>query len=358
MAGIHPQRFASVDAVRGITVAAMLLVNNPGDWSAVYAPLAHAQWHGFTPTDLIFPMFLFIVGVSIALGVSPRLEAGASMSAVQRGVVLRAARIVALGLLLHLMGWWLLDKPYFRPWGVLVRIGLCFGVVGLCALHLRVRTQWVLIGMLLVGYWLLLTCYGGYAQWNNLVSRSDTAMLGPWLYQYDAATGQGHDPEGLLSTFPAIATTLLGLRIGDWLRSGNDKRLIGAGLACLALGAGWALVMPLNKNLWTSSYVLWSAGWSMLLLFAAHALIDLRGWPAWGRSFGMNAIVAYAGSALMVYVFAGVGWWEPMYRIGFSNWMTPRFGPYLPSLAFASAFVGFWWLLVRWMDKRGWHPKI
>ena len=354
----RPQRFASVDALRGITVAAMLLVNNPGDWSAVYAPLEHAQWNGFTPTDLIFPMFLFIVGVSISLGVTARLQAGGSIPALQRDVLRRAARIVGLGLLLHVLGWWLLEAAHFRPWGVLVRIGLCFGVVGVCALHLRARAQWLVVGVLLLGYWVLLAATGGYAPWANLASRLDTAMLGPWLYQYDAASGRGHDPEGLLSTLPAIATTLLGLRAGDWLRTGEGKRLPAAGLACLASGAMWSLSMPINKNLWTSSYVLWAAGWSMLLLFTAHKLVDELGWPAWGRRFGMNAIVAYAGSALMVDAFAAIGWWAPVYRIGFSNWMSPRLGPFVPSLAFAATFVGAWWLIVRWMDRRGWHPKI
>ena len=163
--------------------------------------------------------------------------------------------------------------------------------------------------------------------------------------------------KGCSARLPAIATTLLGLRAGEWLRTARGTRLRVAGVLCLALGAAWSMAMPINKNLWTSSYVLWSAGWSMLLLFVAHALVDLRGWPAWGRRFGMNAIAAYAGSALMVYVFAAIGWWEPIYRIGFSHWMTPRFGPFVPSLAFALAFVGAWWLIVRWMDVRGWHRR-
>jgi len=358
MSVTRPRRFASVDALRGITVAAMLLVNNPGDWSAVYAPLEHAEWNGCTPTDLIFPMFLFIVGVSIALGVLPRIDAGAAIAPLQRGVLQRAARIIGLGLLLHLLAWWLLDKPHFRPWGVLQRIGLCFGVVGLCAIHLRARMQWLGIVALLLGYWGLLAFGGGYAPWTNLVSRVDTAMLGPLVYQYDAATGLGHDPEGLLSTLPAIATTLLGLRAGDWLRQGKDKSLLYCALACLLVGAAWWLVFPVNKNLWTSSYVLWAGGWSMLLLLVTHRLVDTRGWPAWGRSFGVNAIAAYAGSALMVYLFAALDWWEPIYRVGFSGWMTQRFGTYIPSLAFAIAFVAFWWLVVRWMDRHRWYPKI
>ena len=129
-------------------------------------------------------------------------------------------------------------------------------------------------------------------------------------------------------------------------------------MAALALGLAWSQVFPFNKNLWTSSYVLWTAGWAMLALTLCHVLVDGRKWPALGRSFGVNAIAAYAGSAVMVYVFAALGWWDPIYRLGFSDWMTPRFGPYLPSLAFALAFVAFWWVVVRWMDKRGWYVKV
>lgn len=353
-----PRRFASVDALRGLTVAAMLLVNTPGDWGHVYAPLLHAQWHGCTPTDLVFPFFLFIVGVSIALGVMPRAESGGDRRPLQRALLWRAARIVGLGLLLHLAAWWLLDGEHFRPWGVLQRIGICFAVAGLLALHTGARTQWLCIGALLLGYWGLLAWSGGFEPWTNLASRVDAAMLGPHAYLFDPATGLGHEPEGLLSTLPAIATTLLGLRAGDWLRRGDARRICIAGVVALVLGALWAQMFPLSKNLWTSSYVLWTGGWAMLALAACHMLVDLRGWPAIGRAFGVNAIVAYAGSALMVYLFSGLGWWGPLYRLGFSNWMTPRFGPDLPSLAFALAFVALWWGIVRWMDARGWHPKI
>lgn len=351
-------RFVSVDALRGLTVAAMLLVNNPGDWGHVYAPLLHSEWNGCTPTDLIFPFFLFVVGVSIALGVGPRIEAGADRVQLQRGVLLRAARIVGLGLLLHLLAWWLLDKDYFRPWGVLQRIGLCFAAAGLLAIHARVRTQSFFLLALLFGYWGLLVWGGSYAPFDNLASRIDTALLGPLAYQFDPAAGRGHDPEGLLSTLPAIATTLLGLRAGDWLRRGRVRHLWRAGVIALAAGALWSLWLPFNKNLWTPSYVLWTAGWAMLALTACHVLIDRHGWPALGRSFGVNAIAAYAGSALMVYAFAGLGWWEPIYRAGFADWMTPRFGPYLPSLSFALAFVALWWLIVAAMSRRGWQIKI
>lgn len=352
------KRFASVDALRGITVAAMLLVNDPGDWGHVYAPLLHAEWHGCTPTDLVFPFFLFIVGASIALGILPRIEAGADPRPLRRAVWVRGLKIVALGVLLHALAWWWLDKPTFRPLGVLPRIGVCFIAAALLAMATKPRAQWALTGALLLGYWALLAAGGSYEPWTNLASRVDTWLFGAMNYQYDPATGLGHDPEGLLSTLPALATTLLGIRAGDWLRRGEAKRLLPAGVAALALGALWSLAFPLNKNLWTSSYVLWTAGWAALTLWTAHELIDVRGWPALGRSFGVNAIAAYAGSALMVYAFSALGWWEAIYRIGFAGWMTPRFGPYVPSLAFAVAFVALWWLVVRWMDRRGWHWKV
>jgi predicted acyltransferase len=353
-----PQRFDSVDALRGLTVAAMLLVNNPGDWGHVFPPLLHAPWHGCTPTDLVFPFFLFIVGVSIALGLVPRVEAGADLGQLRQGVLVRAARIIALGLLLHALAYVLLDRPSFRPWGVLQRIGLCFAAAGLLVTTVRAQVQWIVIAVLLIGYGMLLAAGGSYAPWENLVSRVDTVLLGPLLYQFDPATGRGHDPEGLLSTLPAIATTLLGVRAGTWLRQGQRKRLLLAAVLALAAGLAWSWWQPMNKNLWTSSYALWTAGWAMLALWLAHTLIDRRHWPALGRGFGVNAIAAYAGSALMVYALAALGWWEPIYRNGFADWMTPLFGPTLPSLAFALAFVTFWWVVVRVMDRRRLYLKI
>jgi predicted acyltransferase len=353
-----PIRYASVDALRGAAVAAMLLVNNPGDWDYVYPPLRHAQWHGCTPTDLIFPMFLFIVGVSIALGLVPRMERGDDQRQLQRSAYLRAAKIIGLGLLLHALAFWWLDREWFRPWGVLQRIGLCFLLAATVALHLRARMQWLLIAALLVGYWLLLAVGGGYAPLENIASRTDTWLLGPMNYEFNAATGLGHDPEGLLSTFGALATTLLGVRAGDWLWRGQTRAIFVAGVAALVLGGLWSLSLPLNKNLWTPSYAVWTAGWAGLALWCANLLVDRRGAPALGRRFGVNAIAAYAGSAVMVYALIGLGWWEPIYSAGFAGWMTPHAGPYVPSMAFALTFVVLWWLVVRWMDRKRWYIRL
>ncbi|MBB3227816.1 putative acyltransferase [Luteibacter sp. Sphag1AF] len=351
-------RYASVDALRGLTVAAMLLVNDPGDWGHVYWPLEHSSWHGCTPTDLIFPLFLFIVGVSITLAIVPKMEAGAPAAPVQRAALWRAVRIVALGFLLNLLAWLVVPDAHLRLPGVLQRIGLCFAAAALLAIHAPPRMQWTLMAVLLVGYALLLQAGGSLEPWTNIASRFDSAVLGSFVYALDPATGRGHDPEGLLSTLPSLATTILGMRAGDWLRRGNLRALLAAAVVSGVAGALLSLWQPLNKNLWTPSYVLWTAGWAMLALATAHYLIDRRGWPALGRAFGVNAIAAYAGSGLMVYLLIGLGVAGPLYQHGFAGWMTPLFGPYVPSLAYGLVFVLVWWLVVKRMDARRIYLKV
>ena len=271
------QRLASVDALRGLTVAAMLIVNNPGDWGHVYAPLRHAEWHGCTFTDLIFPLFLFVAGVSLSLSLSPRLEAGARGRDLDAALAWRALKIIALGLAIHALAGWAVSAEHFRPMGVLQRIGLCVLGSGWLLIHTQPRIQWVVIAALLLGYWSLIVWGGTFEPWLNLASRIDALLLGPHAYEFDASTGRAHDPEGLLSTLPAIATTLLGVRAGDWLRRGETRALIALAAAGLAGGLLWSSVFPFNKNLWTSSYVMWTAGWAALALVIFHELIDHRG---------------------------------------------------------------------------------
>ena len=299
-----------------------------------------------------------MVGVSIALGIVPRADAGADRGMLQRGVVVRALKIIAIGLLLHALAMWLLDRPVFRVMGVLQRIGLCFLVAATVALHLKPRRQWMLVCLLLLGYWALLAAGGTYAPGLNLADRIDTHVLGALQYRFDPATGLGQEPEGLASTLPAIATTLLGVRAGAWLRRGDLRRMLLAAPAWLLLGALSSTWVPLNKPLWTPSYVLWTAGWALLALAALHVLVDRRGWPALGRSFGVNAITAYAGAAALIYVLLATGAWSAIYQAVFAGWMTPLVGPYLPSLAMALCYVALWWFVVRWMDRRGWHVRV
>jgi len=343
----QPARLASVDALRGLTVAAMLLVNDPGDWGHVFAVLEHAAWHGCTPADVIFPLFLFIVGVSIALSAPARPGA----------IALRALRIVALGLALHAIAHWALGTREFRPMGVLQRIGVCYGVVAWLALRTSAATQWRLFALILFGHSAALLWGGPLTPSGNLSSRIDTALLGRFAYQFNAATGLGHDPEGLLSTLPALATTLLGVRGGAWLRNGATARIVLAGVAAGALGLLATAILPLNKQLWTASYVGLTGGVALLALALAHESIDRRGWPPLGRSLGINAIVAYAAAWLAVCVLDGFGWTAALYARAFGR-MTPWTGPCVPSLAYALAFVAVFWIGAGAMQRRGVRIRI
>jgi predicted acyltransferase len=352
------RRLLSLDALRGCTVAAMLLVNDPGDWDHVYTPLDHSPWNGCTPTDLVFPFFLFIVGVSVALSILPRQEHGTPSSQLMRAAFWRALRILGLGVLINVLAWWWMPGVHLRFPGVLQRIGVCFATVSAFALYTKPRAQWVAIVAVLLGYWALLLSGGSLDRWVNIVSRTDTAVFGHFVYLIDPATGRGHDPEGLLSTLPSIVTALLGLRAGCWFRQGRFGFLLVGGIAVLLLGALWSLWLPLNKNLWTSSFVLWCAGWATLALLAFHVLIDRWHGPALGRRFGVNAIAAYAGSELMQIVLPALGWQDPLYQHLFAGWITPLAGPYVASLSWAIAFVALWWLIVFVMDRRHIYLKL
>ena len=352
-------RLASVDALRGLAVAGMLLVNDPGDWDHVYAPLEHSAWNGWTPTDLIYPFFLFIVGVSLSLAMGAKVDAGQG-AALRATVVKRGLRILVLGLVLHALAWWLMDKPALRIPSVLQRIGLCFAFAGLIAIRWRsAAAQWLWIAVLLLGCGALLKLGGPLDKAGNIASRIDSWIFGPHGYEWDPATGRGHDPEGLVGMLGALATTLLGWRCGEALRRGELARLAAIGGAAALLG--WVLdatgLMPINKNLWTPAFVLWTGGLGALALLAAHLLIDLRGWPALGRSFGVNAIAAYAGAWVCTVFLEGFGWMGPVYAKGF-GWLGPLVGPYGQSLGFALVFVAIWWMIVRALDRRGIYIKV
>lgn len=352
-----PSRFASVDILRGLTVAAMLLVNNAGDWSQVYPWLEHAAWHGCHAADYIFPLFLFIAGVSLTLALEPQLECGWPAGLLNRAILLRALRIVALGLVLHMAAALLIPERNFRLAGVLQRIGVCIAVAGPVALHLRPRAQWMLFAALLLGYALLLAV-GGIAEENSLNLRIDTALLGRYAYQFDPATGRAFDPEGVLSTLGAIASTLLGLRAGSWLRRGAVGALLRWGVAFALLGFAASFVQPFNKALWTPSYVLWTGGVAMLLLAGTHGLVDRRGLWLPGRALGLNAILAYAGSWLMICVLAALGADRWLYDHAFASWLTPLAGARTASMAWACAIVAVWWLIALALHRRRWYWKI
>jgi predicted acyltransferase len=289
-------RLISLDAFRGLTMAGMVIVNNPGTWSAMYWPLEHAGWNGWTPTDLIFPFFLFIVGVSMTLS---RQTLGAPWGRILR----RAAVIVGLGL--FMAGFPFFNPSHWRIPGVLQRIGLCYLAAASLYRLTRGRRQIVtLVGIilaLLIGYWIALGIGGDLTPEGNLGARIDRGLLGGHLWRRD------WDPEGLLSTLPAVATTLVGVLAGMWTRSDAPPArkvvaLAAAGFALFAAGEAWGLVFPINKQLWTSSYVLLTGGAAAVLLAGCIHFIEVRKVAAWSRPFvvlGSNAIALFVVSGLV-----------------------------------------------------------
>jgi predicted acyltransferase len=347
-------RLDSVDAMRGATIAGMIVVNNPGTWSAVYPPLRHAEWHGWTYTDTIFPFFLFLVGVSMALSFGGRRETGATRSALIRKTAVRAAILVAIGLLLNLVGFLALHRDHFRIPGVLQRIGLCVLVGGLVYLAAGARgAAWTAAGLLLL-YGALLAA-GPLDPEGSLPSRLDRAIFGTHTWS------TAFDPEGLLSTLGAIATTFFGTLAGERLRgpipvpmSRRLAELLAAGGAAALLGLALGRVLPISKNLWSPSYALLMAGLAAVALAVCVALIDGSAGSGARRVaapfvwLGRNAIAAFTLSSLTSIALIAIrvtgpdgkprSLWTTIYRGAFDRFADPRLG----SLLFAAAYLAIW----------------
>ena len=311
------KRLVSLDGVRGITIAFMIMVNNnggPGSWHF----MNHAEWIGLTPTDLVFPTFVFVVGISTVFAFEARLSRGVTRAQLTWHTIQRAVVLILLGIVVNSFPFFHLD--HMRFYGVLQRIGVCYLVVGLFYLWDRgAPSKIAVLIACLVGYWILVRWVpvpgAGMPGRDipfldkemNLVSWLDRHLMPGHLY-LEGTTHNTRDPEGLLSDIPAIGTALLGLLTGIWLRSQRSVTAKALGLlagciGCLALGYFWSIWFPLNKNMWTSSYVLVAAGYSLALLTLAFWAIELRGWrKGWTWPwlvFGSNAIVAYMFSELM-----------------------------------------------------------
>jgi predicted acyltransferase len=348
------ERLTSIDAFRGLTIAAMIVVNNPGSWTFVYAPLRHAEWHGWTPTDLIFPFFLFIVGISLAFSFSRRKAERQSPGRLYRKIVLRSLIIFGLGLFLHLF-----PRFHFstmRIPGVLQRIAVCFFFGALIYLNTRGKARVVLSGIFLVGYWALLTFVpvpgfgpGILDYKGNLCGYIDTKLMAGHLYKPE------FDPEGILSTIPAIVTVLLGTLTGDWIRSGRTMLrkaggLFGAGIVLTATGLFLHPYFPINKQLWTSTYVIFTAGAALLVLGLCYALCEIMRVETWAYPFlvlGTNAITVFAGSTLMVKILlmikiADAGKTVSPITYLYSHILSPLAGPYLGSLIYPLLLAAFW----------------
>jgi predicted acyltransferase len=363
------QRLLSLDVFRGLTIAAMLLVNNPGTWSHVYPPLEHAEWNGWTPTDLVFPFFLFIVGVATALSLGGLRDAGAGRAKVFRKAFARAAIIFGLGLLLQ--GFPHYDLPHLRIPGVLQRIAIAYLLTAIVVLLTGVRGQVLTLLGLLLGYWTLMTLVpvpgvgrGVLEPEKNLSNWLDFRLLGVNHVWHETRTW---DPEGLLSTLGAVASVLCGVLAGHWIRSRHrtDAKAFGlfyAGGMVLLLGWVWSHIFPINKSLWTSSYVLLSAGLACLVLAAIIWLVDIEGYRGWTVPFlvfGTNAITAYWLSTLCGIVLDWITLGGPaeadqvvlktyLYENFFASWLAPANA----SLAYAVAFVVVWLGLLSFLYRR------
>lgn len=363
------ERLVSLDVFRGITIAGMILVNNPGSWSHIYGPLQHAEWHGWTPTDLVFPFFLFIVGVAMTYSFGKMFERGMKKAEIYRKVVKRSAMLFGIGLFMAIFPLirfdpiQLYDFSSMRIMGVLQRIALCYLFASIIYIEFRnIRYQLYWLAALLGGYWLLMVTvpvpeYGAgvLSKEGNLAAYIDQLVMNRHLWQ------DGWEPEGLLSTIPAIGTVIIGLLTGQLLRSeksAKDKTIYMFIYGNVGLVAGLIIDQwfPINKGLWTSSYVLFTGGFALHFLALSYWLIDLKKYRAWAKPFknyGLNALAVYVLSSLTAKLFylIPIHTSEGQTTIkGFiyENLLLPIASPTVASLMFALLYVLFW-LWIMWI---------
>jgi predicted acyltransferase len=391
------ERLVSLDVFRGITIAGMLLVNNPGTWSAIYPPLEHAAWNGWTPTDVIFPFFLFIVGITTHLSITARRERGDEDAALVRQILRRGALIFLLGFLMSLFPFYqwgtiegmqnpsIIDRIVYR-WehvrilGVLQRIGLVYTIAALLSLKTTLKQQVVILAVLLYGYWFAMTLipingtfngvpgrYIGAVLLNTpsetLAAHLDRAILG---LNHIWAGSVTYDPEGPFSTIPAIGTAMLGIFAGRWI--GQRRPLIERIAALFAIGSlgmvvglMWNWAFPINKNLWTSSYVVFTAGMACVTLATVMWIIevhDIRWWTKPFVIYGVNPIVAFVGSGVLarcIYTLWKVdynGKPTPMETVIYNDVFAPWLEPKNASLAMAVVTVLFWFAVLAVLYRR------
>ena len=363
-------RMISLDVLRGVTIAFMIMVNNNG--THPYHPFEHSAWNGWTPTDLVFPTFLFLVGVTTVFSLESRFSRGDSPASMLPRILRRFILLVFFGLIVN--GFPYFNLAHLRIYGVLQRIAVCY----LCAslLYLwdrRPATKIVLLIVLLIGYWVLMRWVPvpGYGvPGRNMPFLDKDANIVAWLdrHIFPGRLYEGkRDPEGLLSDLPALATTLLGVLTALWLRTSRAlgrkcAGLLAGGVVCILLGELWNPWFPINKKLWTSSYVLFAGGCSLVLWALILWMVDLRGWkkrwtPFW-LVFGTNAIAAYVFSELLssllwaVHVSAGPGTRIPLDRWIESRIFSPIHPPGVASLLYSICFMLVCWLFAGFLYRR------
>lgn len=374
---LSAERLISLDVARGMTVIGMIVVNNPGSWDVVFSVLHHAQWHGFMFVDLGFPAFLFLMGMATAYAYGRRRERGETRRALLRKAAWRAATLFAIGLVLEAFPFVAFDGGFHahenlahvRIPGVLQRIAVCSFATAVLFLYVRPRVQYVLAAAILLGYWALLVLVPvpGYGAGRldlpeaTLPAFVDRLVFGSHLY-----AGGTWDPEGLLSTFPALVTTLLGLWTGRMLRTGAPVRgtvirLGLAGLVLAAAGCAWHTVLPVNKTLWTGSFVLLTGGLTLCIFTALYALLDVWRWRRGTQSlavFGVNALPVYVLSTLadevldVLSVPFGTGS-VSVRAFLFDAVFLPVASPVMASLLYALTWLAVWYAVMHYLYRKG-----
>ena len=358
-----PERLVSLDAFRGAVIALMVMVNTPGDGEHVYGPLRHAEWDGWTITDVVFPSFVWIVGVAITLSLGKRIAAGAGRMQLMQGVARRAGIIYLLGLLIYLFPQF--DFPHMRVLGVLQRIAICYLIASAIYLTMRLRGQLIWIAALLSGYWLIMMFapvpdYGaGHLDvQRNFAHYVDRLVLGAHNYAHTKTW----DPEGIVSTLPAIATALFGVLAGEIvaLRNEVSKRalwLLAVGLVLIVSGTICGQWLPINKKLWTSSFALFMAGLDFTLFSAFLIAADGMGYKRYFQPLvimGMNAISVYMASEILDTVLSMMGVRQWIY----ANLFLPVTSPVNASLLFAVSYVMLMFAIAYAMYRRRWFLRV
>jgi predicted acyltransferase len=383
----------SLDVFRGATIAGMMLVNNPGAWDATYAQLEHAEWHGWTFTDLIFPFFVWIVGVAIPLSTARRLEQGQTRHQLLLHALRRSLIIFALGFFLNSFSFFIDGSMFREGWiawshnyattvripGVLQRIAVCYLAATFIFLRTRVRGQVISVTVLLAGYWLLMTAgpwlglgAPGYEKGANFAQYVDEKVLtGPVIGIHVWKVARTWDPEGLISTLPAIATCVFGVLTGHLLRSqlvaeAKTAWLFTAGNLLLLMGLVLGIWLPINKSLWTSSYSVFMAGMALNCFGVCYWLIDVQGWRRWAKPFaiyGMNAITVFVlagilgrlGLAIKVTESTGKGVALQPYL--YQKFFAPLATPKNASLIWALICVALLYLVAYALYRRKWFIR-
>ncbi len=369
------ERYLALDVLRGLTVALMVVVNTPGSWSDIYAPFRHAEWHGFTITDLVFPSFLFVVGN--AMSFSMRRFENKPESEFLLKVFKRTALIFGIGLLLHLYsfidhneeGLVLGDFSSVRIMGVLQRIALCYFIASLAIHYLKLKGAVVFSAIALLTYWAIAYYFGStadpYSLEGNAALKFDRAII-PEKNLYKGF-GIPFDPEGLLSTLPAVVNVIAGYVAGMFIqRNGNNLgtvlKMNLAGAALVAVALAWDIYFPINKPLWTSSYVLHTVGLSLIILATLMLIIEIAGlvkWTYFFVVFGRNPLFIYAMAALFIKTFSlikvgNITLQQWIYENLFLSWT----GGKAASLLFALAYMLLMWLIGFWMDRNKIYVKV